>query len=88
MTKAELIDQIAEKLLVKKKDVAPIVEEVFVSIKEALSKREQCHLHGDHGYVVLGVAGELTEDSVAHLGKLQRPLRVLDQWMYHRIAAR
>lgn len=25
----------------------------------------------------------LTEDSVAHLGKLSRPLRVLDQWMYH-----
>ncbi len=25
----------------------------------------------------------LTEDSVAHLGKLNRPLRVLDQWMYH-----
>ncbi len=25
----------------------------------------------------------LTEDSVAHLGKLQRPIRVLDQWMYH-----
>lgn len=25
----------------------------------------------------------LTEDSVAHLGKLKRPLRVLDQWMYH-----
>lgn len=25
----------------------------------------------------------LTEDSVAHLGKLERPLRVLDQWMYH-----
>lgn len=25
----------------------------------------------------------LTEDSVAHLGKLARPLRVLDQWMYH-----
>ena len=24
-----------------------------------------------------------TEDSVAHLGKLDRPLRVLDQWMYH-----
>lgn len=24
-----------------------------------------------------------TEDSVAHLGHLQRPLRVLDQWMYH-----
>lgn len=25
----------------------------------------------------------LTEDSIAHLGKLNRPLRVLDQWMYH-----
>ncbi len=25
----------------------------------------------------------LTEDSVAHLGVLQRPVRVLDQWMYH-----
>lgn len=25
----------------------------------------------------------LTEDSVAHLGSLPRPIRVLDQWMYH-----
>lgn len=25
----------------------------------------------------------LTEDSVAHLGRSERPLRVLDQWMYH-----
>ena len=24
-----------------------------------------------------------TEDSVAHLGKVERPLRVLDQWLYH-----
>ncbi len=30
----------------------------------------------------LGMA-VLTEDSVAHLGKVSRPLRVLDQWMYH-----
>lgn len=30
----------------------------------------------------LGLA-VLTEDSVAHLGKVGRPLRVLDQWMYH-----
>lgn len=30
----------------------------------------------------LGMA-VLTEDSVAHLGKVKRPLRVLDQWMYH-----
>ena len=32
--------------------------------------------------VSLGLA-VLTEDSVAHLGKIMRPLRVIDQWMYH-----
>ncbi len=25
----------------------------------------------------------LTEDSIAHLGNVQKPLRVVDQWMYH-----
>lgn len=30
----------------------------------------------------LGMA-VLTEDSVAHLGTVQRPLRVVDQWVYH-----
>jgi len=30
----------------------------------------------------LGLA-VFTEDSVAHLGRVKRPLRVLDQWMYH-----
>jgi predicted CoA-substrate-specific enzyme activase len=25
----------------------------------------------------------LTEDSVAHLGRIERPLRVVDQWVYH-----
>ncbi len=25
----------------------------------------------------------LTEDSVAHLGELERPIRLVDQWMYH-----
>lgn len=30
----------------------------------------------------LGMA-VLTEDSIAHLGKLDQPLRVLDQWTYH-----
>ncbi len=30
----------------------------------------------------LGMA-VLTEDSVAHLGNVQRPLRVMDQWVYH-----
>lgn len=31
----------------------------------------------NHGMAVL------TEDSVAHLGNVERPLRVVDQWMYH-----
>jgi predicted nucleotide-binding protein (sugar kinase/HSP70/actin superfamily) len=31
--------------------------------------------------VALGLA-VLTEDSVAHLGKVERPLRVVDQWVY------
>ena len=42
----KLIDQIAEKLLVKKKDVAPIVEEVFASIEGALAKGEKCTFVG------------------------------------------
>ena len=25
----------------------------------------------------------LTEDSIAHLGSVERPIRVVDQWMYH-----
>ncbi|MGI5172902.1 2-hydroxyacyl-CoA dehydratase [Treponema sp. OMZ 840] len=27
--------------------------------------------------------GVLTEDSIAHLGSIERPLRVVDQWTYH-----
>ena len=46
MTKAELIDAIAEKLLLKKKDVVPVVEEVFASIEGALSRGEKCTLVG------------------------------------------
>lgn len=46
MTKAELIDAIAEKLLLKKKDVAPVVEEVFTSIETALANGEKCTFVG------------------------------------------
>ena len=46
MTKAELIDAIAEKLLLKKKDVVPVVEEVFASIEGALSRGEKCTFVG------------------------------------------
>ena len=46
MTKAELIDGIAEKLSVKKKDVTPIVEEIFNSIEGALARGEKCTFVG------------------------------------------
>ncbi len=46
MTKAELIDSIAEKLVLKKKDVTPVVEEVFAAIEGALAKGEKCTFVG------------------------------------------
>lgn len=46
MTKADLIDAIAEKLLLKKKDVAPIVEEVFTSIETTLAAGDKCTFVG------------------------------------------
>ena len=39
-----------------------------------------------HGIAELAVSlgmAVLTEDSVAHLGRIERPLRVVDQWVYH-----
>jgi DNA-binding protein HU-beta len=46
VTKAELIDEIAGKLDLKKKDVLPVVEEVFTSIEGALAKGEKCTFVG------------------------------------------
>jgi DNA-binding protein HU-beta len=46
LTKAEFIESIAEKLKETKKNVAPIVEEVFDSIAAALSKGEKCTFVG------------------------------------------
>ncbi|HTO21463.1 MAG TPA: acyl-CoA dehydratase activase-related protein, partial [Spirochaetia bacterium] len=40
----------------------------------------------NHGIADLAVSlgmAVLSEDSVAHLGKIRRPLRVVDQWTYH-----
>jgi predicted nucleotide-binding protein (sugar kinase/HSP70/actin superfamily) len=40
----------------------------------------------NHGVAELALSlgmAVLTEDSVAHLGKIRRPLRVVDQWVYH-----
>lgn len=46
MTKAALIDEITEKLDMKKKDVTPVVEEVFNCIEAALAKGDKCTFVG------------------------------------------
>ena len=46
MTKADLIERIAEKLKETKRIVTPIVEEVFNSIAGALAKGEKCTFVG------------------------------------------
>ena len=46
MTKAELIDAITAKLEIRKKDVAPVVDEVFAQIQGALSKGDKCTFVG------------------------------------------
>jgi DNA-binding protein HU-beta len=46
MTKADLINGIAEKLKEPKKTVTPIVEEVFNSIGGSLAKGEKCTFVG------------------------------------------
>ena len=46
MTKAELINEIAEKLKIPKKNVTAIVVEFFDSIEEALTKGEKCTFVG------------------------------------------
>ena len=46
MTKAELIDSITAKLGMRKKDVAPVVDEVFAEIQGALAKGDKCTFVG------------------------------------------
>ena len=46
MTKAELIDAITAKLEMRKKDVGPVVDEVFAEIQAAPSKGDKCTFVG------------------------------------------
>ncbi|MEJ8553656.1 acyl-CoA dehydratase activase-related protein [Tepidibacter sp. Z1-5] len=39
--------------------------------------------HGIQNIITSNSIAVLTEDSVSHLGKINKPLRALDQWMYH-----
>lgn len=76
-----------------KKDIQNKGEEVLRFLKETggrgvvLSGRPY-HLdkevnHGIPNLITSMGLAVLTEDSVAFLGHVERPLRVLDQWMYH-----
>lgn len=46
MTKAELLEAIAEKLDIRKKEVAPVVDAVFSEIQNALAKGDKCTFVG------------------------------------------
>jgi DNA-binding protein HU-beta len=46
MTKAELVDRVAEKLKEPKKNILPIVEAVFDTIEASLVKSEKCTFVG------------------------------------------
>ena len=46
MTRTDLVDAIAAKLSMKKKDVAPVVDEVFSQIQGALVNGDRCVLAG------------------------------------------
>ena len=76
-----------------KTDVQKAGEEVLLFLKKTggrgvvLSGRPY-HLdreinHGITNVITSMGLAVLTEDSVSHLGHVERPLRVLDQWMYH-----
>ncbi|GIM28662.1 2-hydroxyglutaryl-CoA dehydratase [Clostridium polyendosporum] len=39
--------------------------------------------HGIPNIITSAGIAVLTEDSICHLGKIERPLRVVDQWVYH-----
>ncbi|MBF1014886.1 MAG: 2-hydroxyglutaryl-CoA dehydratase, partial [Lachnospiraceae bacterium] len=94
--KAEIKSAVKEawnELLQTKKDVEKKGEEVIAYLKETGKKGivlagRPYHIDPEinHGIPELitsfGVA-VLTEDSVAHLGQVERPLVVMDQWMYH-----
>ncbi|MDF2877055.1 MAG: 2-hydroxyglutaryl-CoA dehydratase [Clostridia bacterium] len=76
-----------------KKEIQKAGEETLAFIKENHMKAivlagRPYHIdpHINHGIpemiTSLGMA-VLTEDAVAHLGEVERPLRVVDQWVYH-----
>lgn len=52
MTKAEIVEQIYEKIGFSKKESADIVEMVFDTIKETLSKGEKIKISGFGNFVV------------------------------------
>ncbi|MBL4931107.1 2-hydroxyacyl-CoA dehydratase [Clostridium sp. YIM B02565] len=76
-----------------KQDIRDKGEEVIAYLKETGKKGivlggRPYHVdpeinHGIPNIITSYGMAVLTEDSVAHLGNLERPLRVVDQWTYH-----
>lgn len=76
-----------------KTDIQKKGEEVLRYLKETGSRGivlsgRPYHLdreinHGIPNLITSMGLAVFTEDSIAHLGHVERPLRVLDQWMYH-----
>lgn len=76
-----------------KQDIRSKGEEVLKYLKETGKKGivlagRPYHIdpeinHGIPNIVTSYGMAVLTEDSVAHLGEVERPLRVVDQWVYH-----
>ncbi len=90
---AQAVDQAWQEDELFKKEIRQKGKEVLASL-EASGKQgivlagRPYHLDPEINHGIpeiissLGMA-ILTEDSVAHLGNVERPLRVIDQWMYH-----
>jgi predicted CoA-substrate-specific enzyme activase len=76
-----------------KKDIRSKGEEVIKYLKDTGKKGivlagRPYHIdpeinHGIPNIITSYGMAVLTEDSVAHLGEVERPLRVVDQWVYH-----
>ncbi len=76
-----------------KRDIQARGEEVLAQLKKTGGKGivlagRPYHLDPEinHGIANIAIScgmAVLTEDAVAHLGDVERPLRIVDQWMYH-----
>lgn len=90
---AQAVEKAYEEDLMVKEDIRRKGEEVLKYLKRTGNKGivlagRPYHIdpeinHGIPNIVTSYGMAVLTEDSIAHLGKVERPLKVVDQWVYH-----